>query len=245
MLNPSKICKENIFLFVQKISYHCLHVPLYKEMIIYSWMNVYEGYSFLAGRHCLIKCGHLLNSHKIQNPTCFVPSLAFILYLFFWFVLKTEKVMKQNKLTNICKKVYPSCVFIQWFTNFFFNHQKQLIVIIIISITLILVKFWKLGTGRLDGKTIPSITWFWCRIIISTRFIWHLTGADTGLDWHGVLNDAVMIVCRLDIIVHMTVHACSNHSIQLHLGCVGYWIPNKIFSESALFSLILNYCKLQ
>lgn len=36
MLNPSKIFKENIFLFVQKISYHCLHVSLYKEMIIYS-----------------------------------------------------------------------------------------------------------------------------------------------------------------------------------------------------------------
>lgn len=101
--NPSKICKENIFLFVQKISYHCLHVPLYKEIIIYSWMNVYEGYSFLPGRHCLIKCCHLLNSHKIQNPTCFVPSLAFVLYMFFG-CFENKKVMKQNKLTNICKK---------------------------------------------------------------------------------------------------------------------------------------------
>lgn len=98
-----------------------------------------------------------------------------------------------------------------------------------------------MGSWEQTGwKTIPSITRFWCRIIISTRFIWHLTGTDTGLDWHGVLNDAVMIVCRLDIIVHMTVHACSNHSIQLHLGCVGYWIPNKIFSESSLFFLFFN-----
>lgn len=148
MSNPSKICKENIVLFVQKISYHCFHVPLYKEMIIYSWMNVHEGYSFLTGRHCLIKCCHLLNSHKIQNPICFVPGHHLHSYYICILVCFEKKVMKQNKRTNICRKyILHVCSFCDLLILFFIN-QKQLIVIIIISITLILVKFGKLGTNR-------------------------------------------------------------------------------------------------
>ena len=80
---------------------------------------------------------------------------------------------------------------------------------------LIAVKFWKLGTELQAGD-------YNVMLYIHLHSSWHLAVMGTNWDRHGVLNDAVLIVCRVDIIVHMTVHACSNHSIQLHLGCVGY-----------------------